>query len=81
MRVICHGIRNPRGLKLIRYAACLVDLNEYLAVFPGVTITEIFCVTELDKNLLTSIPNSCSNQAYVQGFDCEYISFKSVYHI
>ena len=78
---MCRGTRKPRGFKIRRYAACLVDLNEYLAVFPGVTITENVCVTELDKNLLTSIPNSCSNQAYVQGFDCEYISFKSVYHI
>ena len=26
--------------------------------------------------ILNSIPNICSKQAYVQGFDCETISFK-----
>ena len=33
-------------------------------------------VTELNEILSNSILNSWSNQAYVQGFDCESISFK-----
>ena len=32
--------------------------------------------TELNEILLNSIPNSWSKQAYVQGFNCETISFK-----
>ena len=25
-----HGMSKPRGLKLMRFTACLVDLNDYL---------------------------------------------------
>ena len=28
-------MRKPRGLKVIRHAALLVDINEYLDAFPG----------------------------------------------
>ena len=33
-------------------------------------------ITELNEILLNSMPNRWSKQAYVQGFDCETISFK-----
>ena len=33
-------------------------------------------MTELNKILLNSIPNSWSNQAYLQGFYCKSITFK-----
>ena len=33
-------------------------------------------VTELNEILLNSMPNSWYKQAYVQGFDCEYILYK-----
>ena len=33
-------------------------------------------VTKLNEILLNSIFNICSRQAYVQGFDCESITFK-----
>ena len=35
-------------------------------------------VTELNEIILNSTPNSWYMQAYVQGFDCEFISFKKV---
>ena len=70
------GMRKSRGLKVIHYAARLVDFNEYLDFFPGDTLSEKIGVTELDKFLLNIMPNSWSKQAYVQGFDCEYISKK-----
>ena len=34
--------------------------------------------TELNKILLNSIPNGWIMQAYVQVFDCEYITFKKL---
>ena len=34
--------------------------------------------TELNENVLNSIPNIWSKQSYVQGFDCETISLKKV---
>ena len=57
----------------MRYAAHLIDLNEYLASFPGATLADKMGVTELNENLLNSIQNSWSKQAYVQGFDCQNI--------
>ena len=34
------------------------------------------CVTELNEILLNCLPNSCSNQVYVQGFYCKSITLK-----
>ena len=64
------------SLKARRYAARLIDLNEYLASFPGVTIADKLGITELNEILLHSMPNSWSKQAHVQVFDYDYISFK-----
>ena len=47
----------PRSLATIFYAARLIDLNEYLASFPGATLTEKLGVTELEEILLNSMPN------------------------
>ena len=56
--------------------ACLIDLNDYLAYFPREPFNYKIGVTELKKILLDSMHNSCYRQAYVQGFDYEYITFK-----
>ena len=69
-------MRKPRGLKVRNYAARLIDLNEYLASFPGAKMTDKIGVTELNEGFLDSMPNSWSKQAYVQVFDCKYITFK-----
>ena len=68
--------KNPRSLKVRHYDACLVDLNEYLASFPGATMSEKMGVTGLNEILYNSMPNIWSNQAYVQGSYCETIYFK-----
>ena len=62
-----HGIRNPRSLKVRRYAACLIDLNEYLDVLHGAKISNCFGVTELNEILLNSMTNRWTNQEYFQG--------------
>ena len=54
----------------------LIDLNEYLDSLPGANLAGKIDVTKLNEILLKSTPNICSKQSYVQGFDCEYISFK-----
>ena len=54
----------------------LIDLNVYLASFLGATFSDKVGVTKLNENVLNSTPNISSKQAYVQGFDCEYILFK-----
>ena len=59
------------------YVACLIDLNKDLKSFLGAAFTDNTGVTELDEILLNSMPNSCYNQAYVQGFDCESIFKRS----
>ena len=68
----------PRSLKVRRYAARLIDLDEYLASFLEATITDKLGITELNYILLNSIPNRWYKQVYVQDFYCGCISFKKV---
>ena len=60
-KMLCRT-RNPRGLKVRRYGTCLVDLNEYLALFHGAKLIEKNGITELNKVDFNSMPNSCSTQ-------------------
>ena len=74
-------MKKPRSLKVRRYATRIIDLNEYLAYFPGATMADKIGVNELNKILLNSLINSWSKKAYVEGFDCETISFKKTVHM
>ena len=76
-----RGMSKPRGLEVRHYASRFIDLNNYLDCFPGATLYGKIGVTELNKFLFNSMPNCWSNQAYVQGFDCESISFKKRIYI
>ena len=67
----------PRQLKVKRYAVRLFGLNWYLASFPGATMADKIGFTKLNEILLNSMPNIWYKQAYVQGFYCKSISFKS----
>ena len=71
-----RGTSKPHTIKVRLYAASLIDMNKYLASLPGSTLYGKIGVTKLSEILLNSMPNIWSKQAYVQGFDCEYISFK-----
>ena len=55
-------MKKPRSLKVKRYAASLIHLNEYLASFLRVTMADKIGVTELNEIILNSIPNSCNHQ-------------------
>ena len=48
-----------------------------LSSFPGAKMSDKIGVTDLNGNLLNSMPNSWSKQAYVQVFECDYINFKN----
>ena len=77
-RAVCRAMKKPRGLKVRHYVACLVDLNEYLALFPGDNLSDKIGITKLNKFLLNIMPNSWYKKAYLQGFDCETIFLKAV---
>ena len=64
-----HNEESAR-VKVRCYAACLIDINENLATFPGEKASDNIDGMELNEILLNSIPNGWSNQAYVQGFYC-----------
>ena len=68
--------KQPHSLTVRRYAALLIDLNEYLESFPGATLTDKIGLNKLNEILPNSMPTRCYKHAYVQGFDCEYITFK-----
>ena len=65
----------PHSLKVKHYTALLIDLNDYLDSCTEATMSDKIGVTELNKMLFNSMPNSSSNQDYVQVFDCESIYF------
>ena len=71
-----RGMSKPRGLKVGWNAARLIDINEYLAYFPGAALSEKIVVTELNEILINSMPNSWIKQAYVQFFYWKSIDFK-----
>ena len=71
-------MRNKRGLKVRQYAAHLIDLTGIFDQFPWATLLQKIGVTELNDIFLNSMPNSWIKQVYVQGFDCEYITLKTV---
>ena len=68
-------MRNPCKLKVGCCAAHLVGINYYLYPFSGAKTSYMIGKTELNEKNLRSIPNGWINQAYVQGFYCETISF------
>ena len=41
----------------------------------------VFGATKLNENVLNSIPDNWRKQAYIQGFDFEYITFKSAVNV
>ena len=71
-----RGMKKPRRLTVRRYAARLIDINEYLASFLRETLNDKIGITELNGILLNSVPKIWYKQAYIQGFDCESIAFK-----
>ena len=74
-------MKKMHSLKVMRYAARLIDLNEYSDSFPQATIADKIGVTELNEIIWNSMPNSWSKQAYVQGFGCKFISFKKYFNM
>ena len=75
-RSMCRCMGKTRNLKVRRSAARLIDLNESFTSFPGSTISDKLRVTKISEIVLNGMPNSWYKQAYVQGFDRDYISFK-----
>ena len=76
-----RGMKKPLALTVRRYAERLIDLNEYLASFPGATLNDKIYVTELNEILLNSMPDSWYRQAYVKCFYCESITFKKYVNV
>ena len=64
---MCRGMRNQCGSKVIHYDACMIDINKYLAVFPGSKESGGFFEAELNEMFLNRITNRWNWQAYVQG--------------
>ena len=75
-RAMRCGMKKARSLKVRRYAARLIDLNKYLPSILGATLSDKICVTKLNAIILNVMPNSWSEKACVQGFDCEYVFVK-----
>ena len=64
-----RGMKKTRRLKVRHHAARLIDLNEYFDSFTEATSSDKIDVTKLNDIILNRIPNICSKQSHVQGFD------------
>ena len=64
-RVMIWVIRNPRELKARLYAAHIIELNEYLSIFPVEKASRKIVERELNEIILNNIPNLWSRQDYV----------------
>ena len=73
-----HVMRNPHELKVRRYADLRIKINAYLNFFTVGKVGALFCETELDVIILNFLPNGRSDQAYMQYFDSEDITFKNL---
>ena len=74
-RVVCFGMSNPHELISSFYAARMIKLNEYLAVFPGSDMNQKIVLTELIDILLHNMPNDWVKWYLLQGFYFESLSF------
>ena len=73
-RAMRCGIRKQCRLKVRRYKASLINLDEYLALLLGEKRPHKIGVTELNGIIINSMPNSWIKQVYVQGYDCESVT-------
>ena len=71
-----HGMRNPIKLKIRRYAAHLIELNEYLNIFPGSNMNNKIGGTELNEILLHNVSHGWGDQDFRWGFDFKYVPLK-----
>ena len=62
-RIMRRGMENPQSRTVRHYVASLINKNEYLASFPGATLTENIDITKLNEILLNSMPNSWSKKS------------------
>ena len=65
---MCCVMRKPCELKVICYAACLVDLNDYFYALPVAKTRDNIGEINPNEIILSGMPNLWSKQAYVQGF-------------
>ena len=70
-------MRNPSELRSRHYAAHMIKLNEYLAIFPGSNPTKRTVKTDRNYILLHSMPNGRIIQMFLHGFGFEMMPFKN----
>ena len=70
-----HKMKKTCALTARRYVARLIDINEYWVYYPGETLNDNIGVVKLNEISLNSMHKIWYIQAYVQGFDCESITF------
>ena len=75
---MCRTMRNPSEFNIRRYDSCVIDINEYVTVFPRGNLYDIIGEMELNEIMLNSMQKNWIKHTYIQGFDCETITFKNL---
>ena len=76
-----RGMRKPWELHLKRFNAWLIELNNYLILFPTSRSPKKIPSKELNKIPLHDVPNRWATKACIQGWDFEGKSYKETYKI
>ena len=71
-------MRKPHGLKVRRYAACMIDINDCLAVFPRVKASDKTFETELKGILLRIMQKTGSVRHVCRGLIVNSLLFKKM---
>ena len=73
---MCRGMSNLHELEARCYAACMIEINQYLTIFLGYNQNNKIGDMELNEILLHIISNVWGNQEFLQGFDFVAVYFK-----
>ena len=73
-REMLRRMRNPDKIKVIRYAYCMNELNEYSYAFLGLKVSDNIGEMVLNEIILNRMPNVRTKRAYVQVVDCKSVA-------
>ena len=71
-----HTIRKPLYMPFENFFTRLIEVNNFLSLFPGLDASNMMPTENLKKILLHVVPNECLNQYYLQGWDFETKTFE-----
>ena len=74
-----RAIRKPQSMTFNRFAARLIEMNNFLPLFPGLDVSRKMEPEERNEILLHAVTNAWAKQSYLQGWDFELKTYKETF--